>query len=175
MAVKWISVKMLYHWQISWEVQKTKWSICKRIGFSPLHSIVQPVILFLSEWTGKGVSTSSTSDALISISKGVLGRGFCSWWKFFQIIFVLALMSQLQNWNSSFWQEERDAHICPNCIFLCGLFSHPSATHPWSVLDACRWLFQDKEREKYLLSHHSIVPRDIQVSFFYFWSFFSIN
>ena len=80
------------------------------------------------------------------------------------------LMSQSQDWNSSFWQEDRDAHICSHCLFLCGLFSHPSATHPWSVLDACRWLFQDKEREKYLLSHHSIVPRDIQVSFFYFWS-----
>ena len=175
MTVTWISVKMSYYWQINWEVQKIKWTICKRIGFSPLHSIVQPVILFLSEWTGKGVSTSSTSDALIIISKGVLGRVFCLWWKFFKLFLVLVLMSQSQNWNSSFWQEERDAHICPNCIFLCGLFSHPSATHPWSVLDACRWLFQDKEREKYLLSHHSIVPQDIQVPFFYFWSFLSIN
>ena len=87
LTVTWISVKMSYYWQINWEVQKIKWTICKRIRFSPLHSIVQPVILFLSEWTGKGVSTSSTSDALIIISKGVLGRVFCLWWNFFQIIF----------------------------------------------------------------------------------------
>ena len=79
----WISVKKLYQWQISWEVQKIKWTICKRIGFSPLHSIVQPVILFLSEW------------------------------KDFQIMFGVGvfLMSQSQEWNFSFWQEDRDALI----------------------------------------------------------------
>ena len=50
-------------------------------------------------------------------------------------------------------------------LIACFLFSHPPATHPWSIVDACRWLFQDKQREKDLLSHHSVVPRDIQVSF----------
>ena len=125
---------MPYHWQTSWGVQKIKWSFCKRIEFSPLRSIVRPVILFVSEWRGKVAPTTSTSVALIVILRGALGRVFCSWWKSFKLFLVLVLMSQSQNWNSSFWQEERDAHICPNCIFLCGLFSHPSATHPWSVL-----------------------------------------
>ena len=55
-------------------------------------------------------------------------------------------------------------------LIACFLFSHPPATHPWSIVDACRWLFQDKQREKDLLSNHRIVERDIQVSFFYFWS-----
>ena len=162
MTVTWISVKMSYYWQINWEVQKIKWTICKRIGFSPLHSIVQPVILFLSEWTGKMIPTTSTSDALIVIIKGALGR----------VLFVVKiysdhvwcwcfLMSQSQDWNSSFWQEYRDAHICAHCLFLCGLFSHPSATHPWSVLDGCRWLLQDKRREKDYLSNNIVVPRDI--------------
>ena len=31
-------------------------------------------------------------------------------------------MSQSQDWNSSFLQEDRDAHICPNCVFLRGFF-----------------------------------------------------
>ena len=74
MAVTWTSVKMSYHWQINWEVQKIKWTICKRIRFSPLHSIVQPVLLFLSEWTGKVVPTTSTSVAVIVILRGALGR-----------------------------------------------------------------------------------------------------
>ena len=100
------------NWQISQEVQKTKWSICKRIGFSPLHSIVQPVILFLSEWTGKGVSTSSTSDALIIISKGVLGRVFCSWWKFFQIIFGVGVNESIAELELFFLtRRKRCAHL----------------------------------------------------------------
>ena len=166
--------EMPYHWQISWGVQKIKWSICKRIGFPPFRSIVQPVILFVSEWRGKVVPTTSTSVALIVILRGALGRVFCSWWKFFKSCLVLMFFNESIAGLELFFLT-RNAHICAHCLFLCGLFSHPSATHPWSVPDACRWLFQDKEREKYLLSHHIIVPRDIQVSFFYFWSFFSIN
>ena len=30
----------------------------------------------------------------------------------------LVLMIQSQEWNSSSWQEDRDAHICPNCVSL---------------------------------------------------------
>ena len=56
-------------------------------------------------------------------------------------------------------------HNKKDACLISGLFSHPTATHPWSVLEACRWLFQDKQREKDL-SNHSIVPRDKQVSFF---------
>ena len=112
LAVIWISVKMSYHWQINWEVQKIKWTICKRIGFSPLHSIVQPVILFLSEWTGKGVSTSSTSDALIIISKGVLGRVFCLWWNFFQIIFGVGVNESIAELELFFLtRRKRCAHL----------------------------------------------------------------
>ena len=94
LAVIWISVKMSYHWQINWEVQKIKWTICKRIRFSPLHSIVQPVLLFLSEWTGKVVPTTSTSNALIVIFKGALGRVFCSWWNFFKSCLVLMFLNE---------------------------------------------------------------------------------
>ena len=46
-------------------------------------------------------------------------------------------MSQSQDWNSPVWQEDRDrdANLRLNCVFPHGLFFHPSATHPWSVLD----------------------------------------
>ena len=112
LAVTWISVKMSYHWQINWEVQKIKWTIFKRIRFLPLHSIVQPVILFLSEWTGKGVSTSSTSDALIIIFKGVLGRVFCSWWKNFQIIFGVGVNESIAELELFFLtRRKRCAHL----------------------------------------------------------------
>ena len=62
-------------------------------------------------------------------------------------------------------------HNKKDACLISGLFSHPTATHPWSVLEACRWLFQDKQREKDL-SNHSSVPGDIHVSIFYSWSCF---
>ena len=74
------------------------------------------MILFLSEWTGKVAPTTSTSDALIIFLKGALGRVFCSGRFFLKP--CLVLMIQSQEWNSSSWQEDRDAHICPNCVSL---------------------------------------------------------
>ena len=74
------------------------------------------MILFVSEWTEKVAPNTSTSDALIVFLKGALGRVFCSGRIFSKS--CLVLMIQSQEWNSSFWQEDRDAHICPNCVFL---------------------------------------------------------
>ena len=95
MALSWISAKMPYHWQTSWGVQKIKWSFCKRIEFSPLRSIVQPVISFVSEWRGNVAPTTSTSVALIVILRGALGRVFCSWRKFFKSFLVLMFSIEL--------------------------------------------------------------------------------
>ena len=162
---------MSYYWQINWEVQKIKWTICKRIGFSPLHSIVQPVILFLSEWTGKGVSTSSTSDALIIISKGVLGRVFCSWWKLFQIMFGVDVFvtSQSQDCNTSFWLEEMRTFVLIAYFFLACFLTNQQLIHKVSLTLADGY-FKTSKKKKDLLSHHCVLSRDIQVSFLYFWS-----
>ena len=82
--------------------------------------------------------------------------------KKFQIMFGVGvfLMSQSQEWNFSFWQEDRDFSW-----LVFSPISNSSMKCPWRLPT----IFQDKQREKDL-SNHSIVPWDIQVSFFYFWS-----
>ena len=144
--VAWISVKMSYNWwQITWELQKTKWSICKRIGFSPLHSIVQPVILFLSEW------------------------------KKFQIMFGVGvfLMSHSQEWNFSFWQEDRDALIA--YFFVAYFLTHQQFINEVSLTLADGYFKTSKEKKTTVL-YHGIFRCPFFTSgvvcFFYCWWFY---
>ena len=62
----------------------------------------------------------------------------------------------------SFFDEYKCGYEVESYIYYCFVIC---------VLDACRWIFQDKQREKDL-SNHSSVPGDIHVSFFYSWSCF---